>query len=354
MKKYLQSTLLVLVTVLSSLNGYSQLGGQHIYEFLALPSSARVTSLGGSMISVIDDDLALGYHNPASLNSEMDNRLSFSHNFHLADISNGYAAYGKQIDKWDISTHAAIHYISYGEFIAVDERDIRNGTFDAGETSIVLGASKVINERITMGANFKTIFSRFENYNSTGLAVDLGMNYINQDSSLVFSIVAANIGSEISSYTDTYRGTAPLNIQIGITKKLKHLPFRLGVIAQNLQQWGVRYDDPNQVEETNLFGETEETSAFAEGVDNFFRHFVFSGEFLLGKRQNLRLRIGYNHLRRTELTVENYRSLAGFSGGFGIKVSKFRLDYGVGYHHLAGATNHITISTGLGEFTNRL
>lgn len=354
MKKYLQYILLGLATILSVHTAEAQLGGQHIYEFLSLPSSGRVTALGGNVISILDDDIALANHNPASLNSLMHNRINFSHNFHFADISNGYVSYGRHLSKWGITTHAAINYMDYGEFIAADDRDVINGTFTAGETAIVLGAAKQVNERIRLGANIKTVFSNFENYNSTGIAGDLGLNYVGADSSFVFSIVANNIGGEISSYTENYRGNAPFNLSIGITKKLKHLPFRIGIIADNLQRWNVRYDDPNQVVETNLFGETEEQSGLSRNADNLFRHLLFSGEFLLGKRGNLRLRIAYRHLRRQELSVEGFRSLAGFSGGFGIKVSKFRLDYGVGYHHLAGGTNHITISTGLNEFTSRL
>ena len=354
MKNYLQYLLIGLSIGLCTPSVNGQLGGQHIYEFLSLPSSGRVTALGGSVISIVDSDISLAYHNPASLNPEMHNRLNFSHNIHFADISNGYFSYGRHLEKWGITTHLAMNYIDYGEFVAADAQDEVSGTFEAGETAIVLGASKRMNERIILGANFKTIFSRFENYNSTGLAADLGLNYVGADSSFVFSIVANNIGGEVSSYTDNYRGSAPFNLQIGFTKKLKHLPFRIGVIADNLHKWNIRYNDPNSVEETNLFGETEEKSEFSKGSDNFFRHFVFSGEFLLGKKGNLRLRIAYRHLRRQELAVEGFRSLAGFSGGFGIKVSKFRLDYGVGYHHLAGATNHITISTGLNEFTSKL
>lgn len=354
MKKYLQFLLVATAGVFSVCTSHAQLGGQHIYEFLSLPSSGRVTALGGSVISVLDDDIALANHNPASLNPDMHNRINFSHNIHFADISNGYVAYGRHLAKWGITAHAAMNYIDYGEFIAADDRDVVSGTFEAGETAFVLGASKRVNERIVLGANFKTVFSRFENYTSTGLAADLGLNYIGADSSFVFSIVANNIGGEVSSYTENYRGSAPFNLQIGISKRLKYLPFRVGIIADNLQRWNVKYDDPNSVVETNLFGETEEQSEIGKRADNLFRHFIFSGEFLLGKKGNLRLRIAYRHLRRQELSVEGFRSLAGFSGGFGIKVSKFRLDYGVGYHHLAGATNHITISTGLNEFTSRL
>lgn len=340
----------LLVSLLISLTASAQLGGQHVYDFLGLPSSGRISALGGSMISVLDDDLTLAYHNPAQLNSAMHQRLAFSHNFHFADISNGYFGYGQEIKSLGIMTHVGVKYISYGDFVGADNRDQMTGNFDAGERAIILGASRQMNERIRLGVNLKPVFSTFENYNSTGFASDIGMTYTGADSSFVFAIVAQNLGGELSTFTDGTRSSAPFDLQIGFSKRLRYLPFRISVIGHHLQKWGIRYDDPNQVAQTDLFGEQQTQSELSKSVDNFFRHFVFSGEFLLGRNQNLRLRLAYGHLRRKELSVENYRSLAGFSGGFGIKVSKFRLDYGVSYHHLAGATNHITISTGLGEF----
>ncbi|MEZ4687123.1 MAG: hypothetical protein R3B47_13960 [Bacteroidia bacterium] len=55
------------------------------------------------------------------------------------------------------------------------------------------------------------------------------------------------------------------------------------------------------------------------------RHVVFGGEFLLGK--SLRLG-GYRHIRREELKAQNRAGLAGFSLGFGLRVSRLSLDYG--------------------------
>jgi len=55
-------------------------------------------------------------------------------------------------------------------------------------------------------------------------------------------------------------------------------------------------------------------------------------------------------LRRAELNVNNLRSLAGFSTGVGIKVKKFRIDYGLAVYHLAGTVHHFGISTDIGSF----
>ena len=70
-----------------------------------------------------------------------------------------------------------------------------------------------------------------------------------------------------------------------------------------------------------------------------------------GKKENFRLRFAYNHFRKKDLSVRNIRSLAGFSGGFGFKIKRFRFSYGIGIYHLGGSTNHLSISTNLKEFS---
>jgi hypothetical protein len=344
---------LYLFTLLSSQAVLCQVGGQNAYEFLNLPASARLTALGGYLPSVHDEDVSLALGNPASLNQKMNNRISFSHNFHFSGIQNGYVAFGKTINKWNLNTHFGIQYMNYGDFKYADLLGNIDGTFNANETAFIMGASKKIADRITIGANIKGAFSNLESYSSTGLLMDLGLNYAKDSASFIMSFVVKNIGAELTTYTGTKFGT-PLDIQIGISKRLKYLPFRISVTAHQLHKGNIRYDDPDKLQETDIFGETIKENKFGNAVDNIFRHLIFSGEFLLGKNENLRLRAGYNHLRRKELSLSTFRSLAGYSLGFGIKVSAFKLDYGVGYHHIAGATNHISISTDMGKFFKKL
>ncbi len=342
------ATLLMYVSTLSA-----QIGGRHAYEFLNLPASARITALGGHLISVQDEDVTLALSNPASLNDKMHNRISFSHNFHFAGISNGYVSYGRKLNSLGINAHFGIQYISYGDFVAADVLGTQSGTFSAGETAFVLGASRKVAERITFGANLKGVFSNLESYSSTGLVADLGLNYGKDSSSYIISFVVKNIGAELTTYTGTSFGT-PLDVQIGISKRLKYLPFRFSIIGHQLHRANIRYDDPDRVVTTDIFGETPKENKFGDAMDNVFRHIIFSGEFLLGRNENLRLRAGYNHLRRKELSLTSFRSLAGFSLGFGIKINAFKLDYGVGYHHVAGAVNHISISTDMGKFFKKV
>ena len=345
LKNLLQLFLLLLVTADLS----AQIGGTYTYEWLGSPLSARQTALGGSLITIQDDDLSLGAINPALLNAQTHQGISINHNFAFAGIGQGYVGYGHMVDS-TLNIHIGTAYASYGDFTLANEIGNNIGTFTGTEAALILGASKRLNERITVGANAKGIFGSLENYSAMGLAMDAGLLYKNPEALWEVAFLVKNVGLQLSQYGDS-RAATPLDVQIGYSRRLKHLPFRLSIVMHNLHRWGIRYDDPADQGETTLFGEpVDQPSDFTKQLDNFFRHLTIGGEFLLGRKGNFRLRFAYNHLRRQELSVSSFRSLAGFSAGFGIKVKGFRIDYGLGYHHLAGAANHLTISTNLNRF----
>jgi len=332
-----------------SLNG--QVGGNSVYEFLNLPSSARITGLGGNLITVVDDDGALAFHNPALLNPLMHQNLSFNTNLHFAGINNGYFNYTHFRENWKTTLQAGMQYISYGTFQAANELGQIEGEFKAAEYAFTLGAARPLYEKLTVGANLKLISSQLESYNSFGVTADLAAVYHDTASQWVATLVFQNVGSQISTYAPDNFEALPFDIQFGVSKKLRYLPFRLSVIAHSLHRWNITYDDPNQEQATLFFGEEAQgENQFELFVDNLFRHFVFNGEFLLGRQENFRLRVGYNHFQRQELSVERLRSIAGFSLGVGFKVKQFRIDYGRNFYHLVGSVHHFSVSTNLQEF----
>lgn len=331
----------------------AQIGGAAVYPFLQFSPSARISALGGNLITVRDDDVNLAYANPALLNSRMHHALSFSHNLYLAGIQSGYVAYGHYLKKQDITLHGGVQYVSYGTFDATDEIGTVTGDFKAAEYAITLGAGKQLYERLAVGANLKFITSQLESYHSVGLAGDLGVTFIDTSRRFTASLVMRNIGGQLSAYRTGNREKIPYDLQVGLSHRLRYLPFRFSIIYHHLHRWNITYDDPNAVEPTLFLGEAPKESRFNMVVDNLFRHFIFSGEFLFGRNEPLRLRFGYNHLLRQELSVDNFRSLSGFTFGVGLKINRFRIDYGRGIYHLAGGINHFTLSTNLSEFSNK-
>jgi hypothetical protein len=126
------------------------------------------------------------------------------------------------------------------------------------------------------------------------------------------------------------------------------LPFRFSITWHHLNKWNLLYDDPNN-EEGIFLGGFETGAKEATRTDNFFRHIIFGGEMMLGKKETLRLRLGYNHQLKQELSITNLRSFTGF--GFGVQVKKFQFDYGTSKLHFGGSSHHLGLSTNLRYFT---
>ena len=186
--------------------------------------------------------------------------------------------------------------------------------------------------------------STLETYKSTGLAMDAGLTYQSRDSLNHYAFIVKGVGFQFSKYyPEQADAKMPVDVQIGFSKRLRYVPFRLSILLHDLNRWDLRYKSPLDENVGLGFGEEEprEPSKFGESVDNAFRHLIFGGEFLIGKKENLMLRIGYHHQRRKELSVVNLRSLSGFSGGIGIKLKSFVLDYGFAVYHQAGSTKHL-------------
>jgi hypothetical protein len=343
--------LIFIFLLLSSLIGYTQIGGSNTYEFLNIPVSARIGGLGGSVIAVYDNDPTLAFTNPSLLNSEMNGMLSLSYLNYFTDINHGYVSYVKDFKKAGTFS-AGIRYIDYGEFLETDEGGNELGTnFSAAEYAFVLGWGKRIDSSFTIGANLKPIYSNLYIYNSFGIAIDLSGTYYNKSKEFTAAIVVKNIGTQVNTYVEgAEKEPLPFEIQVGISKKLKYVPFRLSVDFNHLENWNLSYNDSlvetnnNNVLTDEEKNERNKTSLLSESL----RHIVIGGEFVPSK--SFMLRFGFNVKRRSELAVDNKPGLVGFSWGVGFRIKKFHISYGSARYHLAGSSNHFTISTNLSEY----
>ncbi|MEL7219868.1 MAG: type IX secretion system protein PorQ [Bacteroidota bacterium] len=345
------NTRLLALALFFSCSLQAQVGGLFTYEFLNFSPSARISALGGTHIAVMDDDINIAATNPAALNPEMHQQLSFSHAFHPGGIQYGYVSGGVYNEKLKTTFSGGVRYVNYGDFDLTNNLGQIEGQFSAGEYAFGIGAGREIGERLHAGVNLRFVTSRFETYQSTGLVADLALMYRDTASKFIFTMVARNAGRQLSTYREGNNEPLPFELQAGVSKRLRYLPFQFSLVYRYIDRWNILYDDPNTAETTLLFGDVEtERSNTAIWLDNFARHLVFSGELFIGKKDNFRLRLGYSHLLRKELSLTEFRSLAGFTFGAGIKINRFRLDYGRTTFHLAGGVNQLTIATNIKEF----
>lgn len=348
------SSLLGLILFACLASAYGQRGGERVFEFIHLPTSARATALAGSQVALIGSDYSLATANPAMVNESMDNSFTFQHNFHFDGIGNGYAGFARHLPGWNATVHGGVHYAAYGVFTAADEQGNITGEFKAKDLAVEAGISRQLNERMQAGLLMRYIQSNLETYRSSGIAFDAGFIYRSEDSLTHYAVVLKGIGSQFSGYYDgDEKGRMPVDLQIGISKRFRYVPFRLSILFHDLNRWDLRYDSPLDEVNDPIFGDAPRKSGFGQGVDRFFRHINFGGEIIVGKREALMLRVGYNHQRNRELRVVNLRSLAGFSAGFGINFGAIVLDYGFGVYHQAGSTNHLGLRVNFNKFKSK-
>ncbi len=328
----------------------AQIGGNSTYDFLKLTSSARVAALGGNQIAVKDNDPFLAIDNPSLLNKEMDYKLSMTYVDYLTDINYGFASFTKHYDS--IGTfNAGIQYINYGDFTETDIAGNEIGEFTAGEYVYVIGYAYPIDTNFSIGANLKGIYSSLYDYQSFGLAADLGLTYYSPKRGFTLALVSKNMGRQLTYYTDSdIREDLPFEMQLGLSKRFKKVPIRIGVIWQHLQKWNLNYENPNEQEEQSslLSDEPPEEESENEFFENLKRHLIFNAEFLI--TENINLRVGYNYFRRRELRIDEELGTVGLSFGLGLRISKFHLSYARSAYHQAGSTNTFSVSTRLSDF----
>lgn len=340
--------LVLLLFVLNVSIVAAQTGGRGVYQFLQLPVSAKATALGGSSISHYDSQISSAYQNPGFIDSSMHQQIAFNTSIYFAGINYGYAAYGHHFDKLKTTFNWGVQYAAYGKFTSADEFGTIGEEFKAGEYAINTAIGRKW-RNLNYGVDVRFIFSNLESYSSVGITSDYGIAYKDTANNLSVSLVAKNVGTQLTSY-DNIREPVAFDLQAGFSKGFQFVPFKIGIVAHNLHRWDIAYDDPNVVV-SSLFSEEQTDTGLKDFVDNFFRHLIFNGELTIAKK--LDIRFGYNHLRRKELSLSNVAGLSGFSFGFGISIKKIQVDYGFAKYHLAGSVNHFTLSTNLNSFKGR-
>lgn len=284
------------------------------YDFLRVSPSARSSSLAGTFHSFTDDPNVI-FFNPAGLSTLSKNKASASFGKYLLDINFGSASYSQKYK--DIGWFGlGINYFNYGTFDYADASGVTSGTFSANDIVISLGYSNYIYDVVNYGVNIKYIYSSIAEYNSSALGFDFGLLYVIPEKMLNFSLTVNNIGTQLDPYINT-REKLPLDVTIGFSKKLEHLPLNLNVEFHNLNQ-----DQDKLIKR--------------------FKYFSIGGEFTFS--ENVQARIGYNNENRQDLKLSTSLGIAGFSAGLGIHfLERYTFDYSLNSLGKIGSTHRFSL-----------
>jgi hypothetical protein len=339
----------IFIFLFFSVSAWAQVGGSYTYAFLNIPASARIAALGGTFISVKDNDLNASLQNPSVLNPAMSNNLLFNYVIYFDGVSFGDAAYARDYGKAGTFS-ANMHFANYGTFKETDVTGQEIGTFHAADYNLNIGWGYRLNKFFSVGANLKTIYSNYYTYNSFGLGADLAATYYDSISQFTAAILARNIGAELKGYNPGEHEPLPVEADIAFSKRLAHTPLRFSLTYRHLEKFDLAYTDPNDVSEVDPVTGESTVTTYSFG-NKLSRHIILAAEILLSK--NFHLRTAYNFQRRQELAIDGSPGTTGLSWGFGIKISKFIISYGSASYHVAGSANHFSIATNLSDFIKK-
>ncbi len=302
----------VIVMILSSIS-ISHAEGRltNGFEFLNTDYNARTSAMGRSFLT-IRNDISGMFINPAGMAYTENEQYAFNYTNYLLDVNAGFAGYAHILPRFGVLS-AGLIYMDYGSFQKTDENAVETGrTFSAGDIAISLGLSNHLGQGFSYGLNLKYVHSKIEQYSAGAIALDFSLLYeASFQKDLFFVATVQNLGTNFSYYGDV-KEPMPLNIGLGLSKKLAHLPLELAFSFNDLNA------------STDSFGER-------------FKNFSIGGEFRISKM--LRLRLGYNNALKDNLKTTNDVKFAGVSLGFGMLWRTFRFDYAYSDFGMLGATH---------------
>lgn len=305
----MKKAIIVILTLIACQHIVAQ-ESRSAYNFLRLPVSAHAAALGGDNITIIDDDQMLIFSNPALLASVSDKTISLSYMNYMAGTSLAGAAFNRVV-KEKASWAASAQYIGYGTMKQTGTDGTQLGEFSAKDIAVAGYFSYMLSERIVGGITAKFVTSYIGNYSSIGMGVDLGLNYYDPDHDWSVSLVGKNLGGQLKAYDDEY-DPMPIDIQLGVSKRFAHTPFRVSATLVDLNHWNYKF-----------------TNHLVVGIDAALSESIWLGA-------------GYNFRRANEMNIDDADGGgthgAGLSFGAGLNLQRFKLNIAYGKYHVSSTS----------------
>lgn len=304
------------------------------FNTLRLPASSHAAALGGQNVTLIEDEPTAGWYNPALYANVSDLSAGLDFMTYAAGSTWMGAHFVKAFGERHTMAVGA-QYMNYGKMDETDEAGNTLGQFSAKDIVIGAGYSYLLSDRWTGGANLKMMVSNLADYTALAAAIDVGVNYYDDENDLSVSASLQNIGTQLKAYHDGQRTHLPFTLTLGFSKGMAHLPVRFHVTMTDVTRWKSSY----YVLPENKDKDKSDKVGFGKKALN---HFVLGLDIL--PTDYLYLSVGYNFRRAYELKASGSSHLAGLSAGAGVNVKHFK--FGVSYAKYHQASNSIMANVG--------
>lgn len=250
------------------------------------------------------------FHNPSLITSVSDKSINLNYMTYMEGVKTASASFVKTAGEkatWGVMAQ----YMDYGTMKEMTPDNIQTGTFSAKDIMVGGTFAYTLSEYLAGGVTAKFITSSIGGYSSVAVGVDLGLNYYSPENELSVSAVARNLGGQIKAFDDDFE-KIPLDLQIGVSKKLGNAPLRFSATMTGLNNWEGRFAD----------------------------HFVVGADILISS--NIYIGGGYNFRRVKEMKVPEEEGEsshgAGLSFGAGLQLERFKLQVAYAKYHVSSTS----------------
>ena len=282
--------------------------GTKLFPFLKNGIGARPLSMGGAFTGLADDESAL-YYNPAGAVYTRTKAFAASYVNYFGDVSSGYLAYLHPLGE-NQTAGVALNYFNYGEFIGLDSAGNSIGNFTPGDLAFQASYARRLKNGMALGVTGKLIYEKIQDFSTSALAADFGFLYHFPNQRASVGLVLQNAGFQISKFWGGVREKLPVLLKAGASIR----PVGLPVVA---------------------------ALDVALPFDN---NMYVSGGVEYLKLKPVFIRLGYSSFGQNyKAGLESGKdNLAGFAGGVGFEIRKFRIDYAFMPYSTLGSAHRFT------------
>jgi long-subunit fatty acid transport protein len=289
--------------ILALATGTAHAAGTSSAQFLKMGAGARAAAMGNAFAAV-SDDVTAGYWNPAGLSQIQNTEVAVMHNTGLVNTNYEYLSAAMPVKKSAIGL--SLYSMNYGSIDRYDNSDVRNGSFDAGSLAAAFTFSSQFRENIRWGVTTKYLQESIESESASSFAVDFGAMFHVRETNLAATI--QNLGAGMKFVKDS--AELPQVVRLGASHKFFNEKL-LGAFDVE------KYNDNDMTYQTGLDYQVSPALALRGGVQ-----------------------VG------NELGGDNS---TGLTGGVGINIAAFQIDYAFMPFGDLGNTHRISLLVRFGQ-----
>ena len=275
--------------------------GTRAMTFLKIGVGAEAISMGESQVAATDD-LYASYWNPAGLTRLKKPQIALMHNEWFAGINHEFVGFAVPLG--NIGTvGVSSSYLSFGELQGRDRDGNETTIFRPYDLALILSYARSFGSALAFGTNAKFLREQIADETGTGIAFDFGGLYNFSGMPLSLGFNAQHLGPRVRFVEEAFG--LPVTFRLGVAYKLWNDALTL-------------------------------TTDIIRPSDNDLAAGIGAG-YTIGNI--LHLRTGYKY----KIGGNDLGAISGLTGGFGLTLRQFQLDYALVPFGVLGLTHRFSL-----------